>query len=92
MHTGEINVAKNPLKSPLEQARLEYEVEVFPLLKGLQNAYWKEEKDRIKLMAHETQHSPPLRVGVMFSGGPAPGGLNVLWGIYKGLKEIHPDS
>ena len=28
----------------------------------------------------------------MFSGGPAPGGLNVLWGIYKGLKEIHSES
>ncbi|MCH9622066.1 MAG: Pyrophosphate--fructose 6-phosphate 1-phosphotransferase [Chlamydiia bacterium] len=90
---GEVfNLSKHPSKSTLEKKRLDYEVEVFPLLKGIQNAYWKEEKNRIKLMAHETQHSPPLRVGVMFSGGPAPGGLNVLWGIYEGLKEIHSES
>ena len=28
----------------------------------------------------------------MFSGGPAAGGLNVLWGLHKGLKEIHSES
>ncbi len=79
-------------KSPLENERLNYHVEVFPLLKDVRNAYWKDENTYIKLLVHETQHSPPLRVGVMFSGGPAPGGLNVLWGLYKGLKDIHPDS
>lgn len=85
-------MSKKPLKSLLEQRRLDYEVEVFPLLKNIQNAYWKDDGNFIKLMAHETQHSPPLRVGVMFSGGPAAGGLNVLWGLYKGLKEIHSES
>lgn len=85
-------MSKYPSKSKLEQKRLEYEVELFPLLKNIQNAYWKEDKGCLKLMAHETQHSPPLRVGVMFSGGPAPGGLNVLWGLFEGLKEIHSES
>ena len=83
---------KEQSKSPLEKARLHYEVEVLPLLKSIQNTYWKDDNKNIKLLAHETQHSPPLRVGVMFSGGPAPGGLNVLWGLYRGLKEIHNES
>ncbi|MCH9616887.1 MAG: Pyrophosphate--fructose 6-phosphate 1-phosphotransferase [Chlamydiia bacterium] len=92
MHSGESKLSKHPTKSPLEKKRLDYEVPVFPILKNIQNAYWKDEGKYIKLLAHETQHSPPLRVGVMFSGGPAAGGLNVLWGLYKGLKDIHSES
>lgn len=34
----------------------------------------------------------PLTVGVILSGGQAPGGHNVISGIYDGLKNIHPDS
>jgi len=34
----------------------------------------------------------PIRVGVLLSGGPAPGGHNVIAGIFDGLKAIHPDS
>ncbi|MCH9811205.1 diphosphate--fructose-6-phosphate 1-phosphotransferase [bacterium] len=85
-------MGKESTKSSLEEKRLGFKVEVFPSLKNVQDAYLKEEGNVLKLMAHETQHSPPLRVGVMFSGGPAPGGLNVLWGMYKGLKEIHSES
>ncbi len=36
--------------------------------------------------------SKPLRVGVVFSGGPAPGGHNVVGGLYEALKRLHPDS
>ncbi len=36
--------------------------------------------------------SEPLKVGVLFSGGQAPGGHNVLAGLYDGIKEIHKDS
>jgi len=32
------------------------------------------------------------RVGVILSGGPAPGGHNVIAGLYDGLKRIHPES
>lgn len=38
------------------------------------------------------EHNCPLRVGIMLSGGPAPGGHNVLSGLFDGLKKIHPDS
>jgi len=36
--------------------------------------------------------SAPLRVGVILSGGPAPGGHNVIAGLFDALKQIHPDS
>lgn len=41
-----------------------------------------------------TINSPkkPLNVGVILSGGQAPGGHNVITGIYDGIKKIHPDS
>lgn len=34
----------------------------------------------------------PLRVGVVFSGGQAPGGHNVLWGLYEAIQSLHRDS
>jgi diphosphate-dependent phosphofructokinase len=34
----------------------------------------------------------PLCVGVLFSGGQAAGGHNVIAGIFDGLRQIHPDS
>ncbi len=34
----------------------------------------------------------PLNAGVILSGGQAPGGHNVIAGLYDGLKYCHPDS
>ncbi|MBN2451024.1 MAG: diphosphate--fructose-6-phosphate 1-phosphotransferase [Lentisphaeria bacterium] len=34
----------------------------------------------------------PLRVGVILSGGQAPGGHNVIAGLFDGLKAFHSDS
>ncbi|MBA3238931.1 MAG: diphosphate--fructose-6-phosphate 1-phosphotransferase [Parachlamydiaceae bacterium] len=34
----------------------------------------------------------PLRVGVFFSGGQAPGGHNVITGLYDALQKYHPES
>jgi pyrophosphate--fructose-6-phosphate 1-phosphotransferase len=34
----------------------------------------------------------PLRLGVVFSGGPAPGGHNVIIGLHAALTKWHPDS
>ena len=33
-----------------------------------------------------------MRIGVILSGGPAPGGHNVIAGIFDGLKAANPDS
>ena len=34
----------------------------------------------------------PMKIAVVLSGGQAPGGHNVICGIFEGLKQIHPDS
>ncbi len=34
----------------------------------------------------------PVNVGVILSGGQAPGGHNVIAGLFDGLKSLHPDS
>ncbi len=34
----------------------------------------------------------PICVGVIFSGGQAPGGHNVVAGLVDGLKSLHPDN
>ncbi len=34
----------------------------------------------------------PVRVGVILSGGQAPGGHNVVAGIFDGIRKLHPDS
>ncbi|KAL0206784.1 hypothetical protein P9112_012495 [Eukaryota sp. TZLM1-RC] len=36
--------------------------------------------------------SPALRVGVVLSGGQAPGGHNCISGLFDGLKAINPES
>lgn len=35
---------------------------------------------------------PPVNVGVILSGGQAPGGHNVISGIFDGIKKINPES
>lgn len=41
-----------------------------------------------------TQTAPgkPVNVGVILSGGQAPGGHNVICGLFDGIKKIHRDS
>lgn len=34
----------------------------------------------------------PLIVGIVLSGGQAPGGHNVIWGLYEAIMKIHPKS
>ncbi len=33
-----------------------------------------------------------LKIGVVLSGGPAPGGHSVIAGIFDGLQQLHPDN
>jgi len=42
--------------------------------------------------AAEKPEYKPLNLGVILSGGQAPGGHNVIAGLYDGLKACHPDS
>jgi len=38
------------------------------------------------------QVTPVVKVGVILSGGQAPGGHNVIAGLFDGLKTLHPDN
>lgn len=40
----------------------------------------------------EEKKHDPVNVGVILSGGQAPGGHNVISGIFDGIRRIHPDS
>ena len=42
--------------------------------------------------AADTGTSGPLRIGVVLSGGQAPGGHNVIAGLFDSVKAIHPQS
>ena len=47
----------------------------------------------LKFEAGEVKKNrPALNVGVILSGGQAPGGHNVISGIFDGIKKINPDS
>ncbi|KAL0251263.1 hypothetical protein GEMRC1_000476 [Eukaryota sp. GEM-RC1] len=48
---------------------------------------------KVKIVSDTDAASPqPLKVGVVLSGGQAPGGHNVIFGLFEGLKHIHPES
>lgn len=40
----------------------------------------------------KSETHPPINVGVILSGGQAPGGHNVIAGIYDGIKSINKES
>lgn len=47
----------------------------------------------LKFEAGEVKKNrPAINVGVILSGGQAPGGHNVISGIFDGIKKINPDS
>jgi pyrophosphate--fructose-6-phosphate 1-phosphotransferase len=41
--------------------------------------------------AGESQPAQPRRFGIVLSGGPAPGGHNVIAGLFEAAKRAHPD-
>ena len=43
-------------------------------------------------VAEEAKELPAINVGVILSGGQAPGGHNVISGIFDGLKSLNKDS
>jgi pyrophosphate--fructose-6-phosphate 1-phosphotransferase len=42
--------------------------------------------------AHEQQYRRRRNIGIVFSGGPAPGGHNVIAGLYDAAKKANPHS
>ena len=46
----------------------------------------------IKFVEGETMDYPAINVGVILSGGQAPGGHNVISGLFDGIKALNKDS
>ena len=46
----------------------------------------------IEFVEGEPQQQPAINVGVILSGGQAPGGHNVISGLFDGIKSLNPDS
>ena len=42
--------------------------------------------------SNDTKNSPAINVGVILSGGQAPGGHNVIAGLFDGIKSVNKDS
>jgi len=51
-------------------------------------------KNKLVEIIPDSQPRPgkPLRLGIVLSGGPAPGGHNVIAGVFHAAKRAHPDS
>lgn len=46
----------------------------------------------VEFVPGEQQTNRKMNVGVILSGGQAPGGHNVICGIYDGIKRLHPEN
>lgn len=62
------------------------------LLKNIRELGWEERDGYLEAGVVRDLETQPLKVGIVFSGGPAPGGHNVVWGVYQGLQELNPKS
>ena len=56
---------KEHSKSPLEKARLQYEVEVLPLLKSIQNTYWKDALSNVNDTLNSTVTLSPYQYRIL---------------------------
>ena len=80
--TGAVKaVAGKPTESVANQAEIK---ELFPSTYGLPEI-------RFEKNPNPTA-GKPINVGVILSGGQAPGGHNVISGLFDGIKKIHRDS
>ena len=69
-----------PTKSVGDQDKIR---ELFPNTYGL---------PVIEFVPGEAHNQEPINVGVILSGGQAPGGHNVISGLFDGVKSINPNS
>ncbi|MDD3117934.1 MAG: diphosphate--fructose-6-phosphate 1-phosphotransferase [Victivallales bacterium] len=74
------NVEGAPTQSVADQDRIQA---LFP------NTYG---SPQVVFEAGSARPAPAINVGVILSGGQAPGGHNVIAGLFDGIKSLHPDS
>ncbi|MGN0209873.1 MAG: diphosphate--fructose-6-phosphate 1-phosphotransferase, partial [Muribaculaceae bacterium] len=80
--TGAVKVVEGkPTQSVADQEKIQ---QLFPNTYGLPELTF--EKNTTPTVGK------PINVGVILSGGQAPGGHNVICGLFDGIKKIHRDS
>ena len=80
--TGAVKAVEgNPTESVADQAEIK---KLFPNTYGLPELKFEKNTNPVPGAA--------LNVGVILSGGQAPGGHNVISGLFDGIKKIHKDS
>ncbi len=80
--TGAVKAAEgNPTQSVANQKEIQ---ELFPNTYGLPEIHFEKNGTPVA--------GKPVNVGVILSGGQAPGGHNVISGLFDGIKRIHRDS
>ncbi len=60
--------------------------------KTLNKVKWSEDSELFNLIEKDADISAPLKVGVLFSGGPASGGNNVIAGLFDAITDINCNS
>ena len=81
--SGVIAVKGEPTQSVANQEEIK---KLFPKTYGLPEIHFQKDPNAAK------GEQKPINVGVILSGGQAPGGHNVICGLFDGIKKIHPDS
>lgn len=80
--TGSVTVVEgNPTQSVADQEEIQ---KLFPNTYGLPEIRFEKTSKNIV--------GKPINVGVILSGGQAPGGHNVICGLFDGIKKINKDS
>ncbi|MDE7126148.1 MAG: diphosphate--fructose-6-phosphate 1-phosphotransferase, partial [Muribaculaceae bacterium] len=80
--TGAVKAVEgNPTDSVADQEAIR---ELFPTTYGLPELKFEKNSTPVA--------GKPVNVGVILSGGQAPGGHNVICGLFDGIKKIHRDS
>lgn len=72
--------------------RLEFKPELAPVLTNVKEVGFEEVGRFLTLVHGRPVEAAPMRVGVMFSGGPAAGGANVVAGLFDALKGLNGKS
>ena len=71
----------NPTQSVSDQEEIK---SLFPHTYGMPVITFVESSEKVNY--------PPINVGVILSGGQAPGGHNVIAGLFDGIKDANPES
>ena len=80
------------MNESLYKKRKAYSPDLLPELKQLDECQWIVRGESLLLTQNRSTKSHPLRVAIVLSGGPAPGGHSVVAGVYDALKSLNSKS